>query len=58
LGFIQKECPSCNGIGFITKASENDDKINDKSILSTVQEPKPIKRRGRPPRKIPIDNNR
>lgn len=49
LGFMQKECPSCNGNGYIVKLVDNENKLSSESILSDSND-KAIKRRGRPPK--------
>lgn len=50
LGFIQKECPACGGIGYTSK----DEKlVNDEvQVNGKIPPIKPIKRRGRPPSKV------
>jgi len=52
LGFIEKECPACKGIGYI--AEENTVSDKKEAVKSIDKNPimKTIKRRGRPPRKL------
>lgn len=59
LGFIQKECPACKGIGFISLDSK---KYKTDDVLENLNDNKDItiikKKRGRPSSKLIVDSNR
>jgi phage FluMu protein Com len=52
LGFIEKECPSCHGIGHIVQSSKDESTISQRSIIATPVNNSPVRRRGRPSRKL------
>lgn len=54
LGFIQKECPTCGGIGYTSKNEKLVNPKKDEELEIKDKNPvlKPMKRRGRPPRNL------